>query len=44
MPRLRFDRIAMSHHLNLLRHGVFTGAHARDASDHLPIWAEIETP
>ena len=44
LPQFRLDRIAMSHHLTLLRHGVFTGAQARDASDHLPIWAEIEQP
>lgn len=44
MPRLRLDRIAMSHHLTLRHHGVFTGAHAREASDHLPVWAEIDEP
>lgn len=44
LPRFRLDRIAMSHHLDLRRHGVFTGAGARDASDHLPIWAEIALP
>ena len=44
MPQFRFDRIAMSQHLSLLDHGVFTGARAREASDHLPIWAEIEQP
>lgn len=44
LPRFRLDRIAMSHHLRLLGNGVFTGANARDASDHLPIWAEIEEP
>ena len=44
LPRFRLDRIAMSRHLELLRHGVFSGAGARDASDHLPIWAEIALP
>ena len=44
LPRFRLDRIAMSRHLELLRHGVFSGAGARDASDHLPIWAEITLP
>ncbi|WCR12190.1 endonuclease/exonuclease/phosphatase family protein [Paracoccus stylophorae] len=44
MPRFRLDRIAMSQHLTLRRHGVFTGAGAREASDHLPIWAEIVVP
>lgn len=44
LPQFRLDRIAMSQHLTLLRCGVFTGAPARDASDHLPIWAEIEQP
>ena len=44
MPRFALDRIAMSHHLELLGHGVFSGANARDASDHLPIWAEIRYP
>lgn len=41
LPRLRLDRIAMSQNLKLLDCGVFSGAMARDASDHLPIWAEI---
>ncbi len=44
LPRFRLDRMAMSHHLHLLGNGVFHGANARDASDHLPIWAEIEEP
>ncbi|MCF3974479.1 endonuclease/exonuclease/phosphatase family protein [Paracoccus sp. EGI L200073] len=44
LPRLRLDRIALSQHLDVLRHGVFSGAGARDASDHLPIWAEIRQP
>lgn len=44
LPRLRLDRIALSHHIDVLHHGVFTGAGARDASDHLPIWAEIRQP
>ncbi|MEO1910136.1 MAG: endonuclease/exonuclease/phosphatase family protein [Paracoccus sp. (in: a-proteobacteria)] len=44
MPQLRFDRIAMSRDLTLLESGVFHGAGARDASDHLPIWARIALP
>lgn len=44
LPRLRLDRIAMSRNLELLDAGVFKGAGARDASDHLPIWAEIRLP
>lgn len=44
LPRFRLDRIAMSHHLELVGAGVFHGANARDASDHLPIWAEIRLP
>ena len=44
LPRLRLDRMAISRNLGLLSAGVFTGARARDASDHLPIWAEIELP
>lgn len=44
LPRLRLDRMAISRNLGLLGAGVFTGARARDASDHLPIWAEIELP
>lgn len=41
LPRFRLDRIAMSTHLEVIETGVFTGAAARDASDHLPIWADI---
>ncbi|WP_282603228.1 endonuclease/exonuclease/phosphatase family protein [Paracoccus sp. PARArs4] len=44
LPRLRLDRMAMSRNLELLDSGVFHGARARDASDHLPIWARIAVP
>lgn len=44
MPRLPFDRIALSRDLDLVGQGVFNDAGARDASDHLPIWAEIRLP
>ena len=44
LPRLALDRIALSRHLDMRATGVFTGARARDASDHLPIWAEIALP
>ena len=44
LPRLRLDRIAVSRNLELVDSGVFKGAGARDASDHLPIWARIRLP
>lgn len=44
LPRLRLDRMAMSTNLHLLESGVFNQAGARDASDHLPIWARIGLP
>ncbi|QBX34631.1 endonuclease [Paracoccus liaowanqingii] len=44
LPRLRLDRMALSNALEVLETGVFTGAGARDASDHLPIWARINLP
>lgn len=44
MPRLRLDRMAMSRDIDLMKHGVFAGSGAREASDHLPIWAEIRLP
>lgn len=44
LPRFRLDRMAMSRELDLIASGVFSGAQARDASDHLPIWAEIRIP
>lgn len=44
LPQLRLDRMAMSRNLDLLESGVFNQAGARDASDHLPIWARIKLP
>lgn len=44
MPQLRLDRMALSRNIEVMRHGVFAGAGARDASDHLPIWAQIRLP
>lgn len=44
MPRLRLDRMAMSRDIDLMKHGVFAGSGAREASDHLPIWAQIRLP
>ncbi|MEE2862308.1 MAG: endonuclease/exonuclease/phosphatase family protein [Paracoccus sp. (in: a-proteobacteria)] len=44
LPQLRLDRMAMSTNLDLVETGVFAGAGARDASDHLPIWARIKLP
>lgn len=44
LPRLRLDRMAMSRNLTLVETGVFSGEGARDASDHLPIWAQISLP
>lgn len=41
-PRLALDRIALSPGLRVLASGVHDSPEARRASDHLPIWAEIE--
>ncbi len=41
MPRLRLDRIAVSHTVEVHATGVGDTPLARQASDHLPIWAEI---
>ena len=41
MPRLRLDRIAVSHAVEVHATGVGDSPLARQASDHLPIWAEI---
>jgi len=41
-PIGRLDRIMTSPDLRVMRAGVHTSATARIASDHLPIWAEIE--
>lgn len=44
LPRLKLDRFALSPGLELVAAGVFAGARAREASDHLPIWADIRLP
>ncbi|AUM74121.1 endonuclease/exonuclease/phosphatase family protein [Paracoccus jeotgali] len=41
MPTLRLDRMAFSSSVEVLRCGVADSDLARQASDHLPIWAEI---
>ncbi|MFT4013290.1 MAG: endonuclease/exonuclease/phosphatase family protein [Paracoccus sp. (in: a-proteobacteria)] len=40
-PRLRYDRIAVSSGIQVLDHGVWNSEIARQASDHLPIWADL---
>lgn len=40
-PRLRFDRFAVSRGVEVLAHGVHDNEMARQASDHLPVWADI---
>jgi len=44
LPTLRLDRIAVSNNLEVLETGVFSDTEARQASDHLPIWAKIRMP
>ena len=41
-PQLRYDRIAISPRLRVLQTGVLDTPLARRASDHLPIWADLE--
>ncbi|WP_134679293.1 endonuclease/exonuclease/phosphatase family protein [Paracoccus ravus] len=40
-PRLRYDRIAVSRGIEVLDSGVWDSEIARQASDHLPIWADL---
>ncbi|SMO99456.1 endonuclease/exonuclease/phosphatase family protein [Paracoccus laeviglucosivorans] len=40
-PRLRYDRIAVSRGIEVADYGVWDSELARQASDHLPIWAEV---
>lgn len=40
-PRLRYDRIAVSRGIEVLGAGVWDSEIARQASDHLPIWADL---
>lgn len=41
-PRLRYDRIAITPWIKVLDCGVFDTPLARKASDHLPIWADLQ--
>lgn len=40
-PRLRYDRFAMSRSIELRDCGVLDSEMARQASDHLPVWADL---
>lgn len=40
-PRLRYDRFALSRSIDVLDCGVLDNETARQASDHLPIWADL---
>lgn len=40
-PRLRYDRIAVSRGIEVMGSGVWDSEIARQASDHLPIWADL---
>lgn len=40
-PRLRYDRIAVSTGIEVMGCGVWDSEIARQASDHLPIWADL---
>lgn len=42
MPRLRLDRFALSPGLHIAQTGVEDGETARGASDHLPVWIDLE--
>jgi endonuclease/exonuclease/phosphatase family metal-dependent hydrolase len=42
-PVVRLDRIMVSHEFRITGCGVHHSAAARKASDHLPIWATLET-
>lgn len=43
-PRLRYDRIAVSPGISIKGAGVVNSAIARIASDHLPVWADLQLP
>lgn len=40
-PRLRYDRFALSRSIDVLACGVLDSEMARQASDHLPVWADL---
>lgn len=44
MPRLRFDRFALSPDLKVVDSGVEDSELARRASDHLPVWIDLDVP
>lgn len=43
-PRLRYDRIAISPGIAIEGKGVLNSPMARIASDHLPVWADLQLP
>lgn len=44
MPQLRFDRFALSPDIRVVDQGVESGEVARRASDHLPVWIDVQLP
>ena len=44
LPRLHYDRIALSPSVVVEDYGVIDDEEARGASDHLPIWADLRLP
>lgn len=44
MPQLRFDRFALTRDLRVVGQGVERGEIARRASDHLPVWIDLDMP
>lgn len=44
MPRLRLDRFALTAGIVVAQEGVEAGEVARQASDHLPVWIDLELP
>lgn len=44
LPRLKLDRFAISEGIKVIKTGVFSESFAPEASDHLPIWVDIELP
>lgn len=43
-PQLCYDRFVLSPGLSVKGHGVEAGAAARRASDHLPVWLDLDLP
>ena len=44
LPRLKLDRFAVTPGIEIKNSGVFTEKYAPEASDHLPIWVDIQLP